>query len=79
MTVFLQSVDTARHLSKSVKIRKTTYFRHIHVMRKKDKCLKKEILQGTAPSACPRTDRKRASWTISALDGVDNGRTVADG
>jgi len=38
----LQSAGTERHLLKSIKKRKMTDFEHI--MRKKDKCLEKEII-----------------------------------
>jgi len=52
----LQSAGTQRHLLKSVKKMKITYFGHMmrkkdkkityfgHMMRKKDKCLEKEII-----------------------------------
>ena len=54
---------TERHLLKSVTKRKMAYFGHI--MRKNDKCLEREIIQGTAPGARARADRKQAGWAIS--------------
>src|SRR6218665_1457068 len=64
---------TERHLVKSVKKRKLTYFGHL--MRKKNKCLhclEKEIKQGAAPGASP--DRKCAwlgnikLWTVLTIE-----------
>ena len=55
----LQSAGTERHLLKSVRKRKMTYFGHI--MRKKDKCQEKEIIQGTPPGGRPRGGPK-TSW-----------------
>jgi len=55
----LQSEGAERHLLKSVKKTKMTYFGHI--MRKKDKCLDKEIVQGTTPGDRPR-GRPKTSW-----------------
>src|SRR6218665_4035884 len=43
----LQSASSERHLLKSVKKRKMTYFEH--KTRKKEKCLEKEIINGTKP------------------------------
>jgi len=43
----LQSAGSERHLLKSVKKRKMTYFEH--KTRKKEKCLEKEIINGTKP------------------------------
>jgi len=60
----LQSAGTDRQLLKSVKKRKITYFGHI--MRKNDKFLEKEIIQGTTHRVTAQgADRKQAGWTIS--------------
>ena len=57
----LQSAGTERQLLKSVKKRKMTYFGHI--MKKNDKCLEKEIIQGrpTTPSSRAK-GRPKTSW-----------------
>ena len=55
----LQAAGTERHLLKSVKKRKITCFGHI--MRKKNKCLGEEIIQGTTPGARAR-GRPKTSW-----------------
>ena len=72
----LQSAGTERHLLKSVKEKKMTYFRHI--MRKKYKCLeaREKKMQGTTPGARPRG---RPKTRYQALDGAGNGRTVEAG
>ena len=55
-----------------------TYFRDI--TRKKDKCLEKEIIQGTTPvyhTGCPRKGQTENELVgqYQTLDGADNGRT----
>jgi len=70
----LQSAGTGRHLLKSVKKRKMTYFGHI--MRKKDK-----EQQGNNPryyTGCPCKGQTKNELVgqYQTLDGADNGRTA---
>src|SRR6218665_3406185 len=51
-----------------------TYFGHI--MRKKGKCLEKEIIQGTTRVPAKRVDEMIGQY--QTLDGADKGRTVED-
>ena len=55
----LQSAGMERHLLQSVKKKKLTNTGHI--MRKKDKCLEKKIIQGTTPGARAK-GRAKTSW-----------------
>jgi len=77
----LQLAGTERQLLQSVKKRQMTYYGHI--MRMKDKCLEKEIIQGTTPGDHTRGRLKTSClgnirlWTGLTMEELL--RTVEDG
>ena len=67
---WLVSSDTERHLLKSVTKKKMIYLQVFgDIKRKKDKCLEKEIIQGTTRVPAQGAERKRSGWAISDTGG----------
>ena len=64
----LQAGGSERHLLKSVKKMKLTYFGHI--MRKKDKCLENEIIQVSTSGARARGRPKTSCANIRLWTGL---------
>ena len=56
-----------------------TYFGHVYILRKKDKCLEKEIIQGTTRVPAKGQTEHELVGLYQTLDGADNGITIIEG